>query len=223
MFVSRFPLRSWPALWSVWQQSVLGQSDHILFFFSPCRWEAFRVQAVSPALEGLLGHDQTSAYPQRRLTLPVHHLPGVLPQLVHHAEAHEGPQARGHPTRLEDREDLSVPVLRLIETEPPVGMGWDWDWDWDRDRDRGWGSMRMECTEEAKRGECLHFWRQGWARQGWMRGRGEKNVLKYGGVVTLLYCVLLCRDGVVTQTGSLLYSLRILLLYQAGIFEITPF
>lgn len=78
---------------------------------------------MSPALEGLLGHDQTSAHPQRRLALPVHHLPGVLPQLVHHAEAHEGPQARGHPTRLEDREDLSVPVLCLIEAKSCLGLG----------------------------------------------------------------------------------------------------
>lgn len=58
-----------------------------------------------------------------------------------------------------------------------VGLGWDLD--------RGWESIRMECTEEAKRGECLHFRRQSWARQSWQRGRGKKNVLKYGDVVML--------------------------------------
>ncbi|XP_075298583.1 zinc finger and BTB domain-containing protein 16 isoform X1 [Opisthocomus hoazin] len=75
--------------------------------------EALRVQAVPPALAGLLGHDQAPADPQRRVPLPVHHLPGVLPQPLRHAEAHEGPQAGGDPHRLADREDLSLPLLRL--------------------------------------------------------------------------------------------------------------
>ncbi|XP_054659392.1 zinc finger and BTB domain-containing protein 16 isoform X3 [Grus americana] len=81
----------------------------------PHRREALRVQAVPPALPGLLGHDQTPADPQRRFPLPVHHLPGVLPQPLRHAEAHEGPQAGGDPHRLADREDLSLPLLRLRE------------------------------------------------------------------------------------------------------------
>ncbi|XP_075377140.1 zinc finger and BTB domain-containing protein 16 isoform X6 [Mycteria americana] len=81
----------------------------------PHRREALRVQAVPPALPGLLGHDQTPSDPQRRFPLPVHHLPGVLPQPLRHAEAHEGPQAGGDPHRLADREDLSLPLLRLRE------------------------------------------------------------------------------------------------------------
>lgn len=70
---------------------------------------------MPPALPGLLGHDQTSSDPQWRFPLPVHHLPGVLPQPLRHAEAHEGPQTRGDPHRLADREDLSLPLLRLRE------------------------------------------------------------------------------------------------------------
>lgn len=66
---------------------------------------------MPPAFPGLLGHDQAPADAQRRVALPVHHLHGVLPQPVLHAEAHEGPQARGDPARLEDREDLPLPVL----------------------------------------------------------------------------------------------------------------
>lgn len=68
---------------------------------------------MPPALPGLLGHDQAPEDAQRCLPLPVHHLHRVLPQPVFHAEAHEGPQARGDPARLEDREDIPVPVLRV--------------------------------------------------------------------------------------------------------------
>lgn len=68
---------------------------------------------MPPAIQGLLGHDQAPAHPQRRFTLSVYHLPGVLPQPVSHAEAHERPQARRHPPRLAHREDLPVPVLCL--------------------------------------------------------------------------------------------------------------
>lgn len=71
---------------------------------------------MPPALTGLLRHDQTPAYPQRRFALPVHHLPGVLPQPLVHAEAHEGPQARGCAPRLEDREDVPVPLLRVRQS-----------------------------------------------------------------------------------------------------------
>uniref|UniRef100_A0A4W3GXK6 Zinc finger and BTB domain-containing protein 16-like n=1 Tax=Callorhinchus milii TaxID=7868 RepID=A0A4W3GXK6_CALMI len=61
----------------------------------------------------LLRHDQAFTNPQWGLTLPVYHLPGVLPQPVCHAETHEGSQARRHPTRLENRENVPVSVLRL--------------------------------------------------------------------------------------------------------------
>lgn len=136
---------------------------------------------MSPALEGLLGHDQTPAHPQRRLALPVHHLPGVLPQLVHHAEAHEGPQARGHPARLEDREDLSVPVLRLIEAEPCIGLGWVGIWI-RGGRAEGWNAQRKQ-----KGGNVYSF--AGRAGQGKVdRGdveKKKKKVLKYGDVVML--------------------------------------
>lgn len=81
------------------------------------RWEAIRVQAVPPAIQGLLGHDQAPAHPQRRLALPMHHLPGLLPQPVRHAEAHEKPQARRRPPRLAHREDLPVPLLCLRPRE----------------------------------------------------------------------------------------------------------
>lgn len=134
---------------------------------------------MSPALEGLLGHDQTSAHPQRRFALPVHHLPGVLPQLVHHAEAHEGPQARGHPARLEDREDLSVPVLRVIEAEPRVGLGLG--------SGSGVGELKNGMHGGSKKGGMFTFSAAGLGKAKLKRDRtrGGKNVLKYGGVVML--------------------------------------
>jgi len=94
-------------------------------FFVILRWEAIWVQAVPPAIQGLLCHDQAPAHPQWRLTLPMHHLPGVLPQPVSHAEAHERPQARRHPSRLAHREDLPVPLLclRWEEWMKRVGTG----------------------------------------------------------------------------------------------------
>lgn len=68
---------------------------------------------MPPEIQGLLGHDKAPAHPQWRLALPMHHLPGVLPQPVSHAEAHERPQAGRYPPRLAHREDLPVPLLRL--------------------------------------------------------------------------------------------------------------
>lgn len=130
---------------------------------------------MSPALEGLLGHDQTSAHPQRRFTLPVHHLPGVLPQLVYHAKAHEGPQARGHPTRLEDREDLSVPVLRLIEAEACLGLGLG----------SGVGKQKDGMHAESEKGGMFTFLAAGLGKAKLKEGVREKNLLKYGGVVML--------------------------------------
>lgn len=84
-------------------------------FAESCRWEAIRVQAVSPAVSRLLGYDQAPAHSQRSVSVPVHHLPGLLPEPGRHAEAHEGPQAGGRAGRLEDRKDLSVRLLRLSE------------------------------------------------------------------------------------------------------------
>lgn len=106
-------------VWSVSQHvkltSLLPQSNAVVFLnlSSVFRWEAIWVQTVPPAIQGLLRHDQAPAHPQRCLALPMHHLPGVLPQPVSHAEAHERPQARGHPPGLAHREDLPVPLLRL--------------------------------------------------------------------------------------------------------------
>lgn len=44
----------------------------------------------------------------------------------------------------------------------------------------------MECTEEAERGKCLHFWRQGWERQSWKRGQWKKKT--YLNMVALSCC-----------------------------------
>lgn len=111
------PLRVTSRLSKVLTPSQRGAPANPVFFSKPTpiilRWEAIRVQAVPPAIQGLLGHDQAPAHPQRRLALPMHHLPGVLPQPVSHAEAHERPQAGRHPSRLAHREDLPVPLLRL--------------------------------------------------------------------------------------------------------------
>lgn len=80
------------------------------------RWEAIWVQDLSPAIQGLLCHDQAPAHPQRSVALPVYHLPGLLPQPGSHAETHEEPQTRGCAPGLEDREDLPVRMLRLSRT-----------------------------------------------------------------------------------------------------------
>lgn len=127
---------------------------HIIF-----RWEAIRVQAVPPAIQGLLGHDQAPAHPQWRLALPMHHLPGVLPQPVSHAEAHEGPQAWRYPLRLAHREDIPVPLLRLRRV-------------WGETNEAG-GSRELERLEECNRA--------GW--KSWiLRNVNEKMLEKKRGV-----------------------------------------
>lgn len=71
---------------------------------------------MSPTVQRLLGYDQAPAHSQRSLSVPVHHLPGLLPEPGRHAEAHEGPQTRGRAGGLEDRKDLPVRLLRLSRT-----------------------------------------------------------------------------------------------------------
>lgn len=104
------------ATWRASQSRSAGVNGALLNFF---RWEAIWVQAVSPTVQRLLGYDQAPAHPQRSVSVPVHHLPGLLPEPGRHAEAHEGPQARGGAGRLEDRKDLPVRLLRLSRTWTP--------------------------------------------------------------------------------------------------------
>ena len=74
---------------------------------------------MSPTVQRLLGHDQAPAHSQRSVPVPVHRLPGLLPQPGLHAEAHKGPQAGGRAGGLEDRKDLPVRLLRLSRTWTP--------------------------------------------------------------------------------------------------------